>query len=376
MIIMEKKSIFSNLIVSIIYALSVLAIYLPLDYLFDEINTSEAYIDLFILILVYIVISYIIHIFVHELGHLIFGLLTGYKFNSFRIGSLILQKKNDKYEFGRLNITGTGGQCLMEAPDTKDWDYPYKLYHLGGGLNNLITGIISLIIYLIMPSKPIFLYVFFVIGLASTILNWLPIRISCMATDGWNVKEMTKSKEARRSVWVQLNSITYTSSGIRMKDLPDEWFDGVDINDDNGVVATHQWMLESRAMDAMDFTKAKELIAQIIDKPSLVSIYKKLLTLDRCTIEVIEKGKEANIEDYYQKDIQTFIRAMQNYPRVIRSRYAIARLYENNEKEAEELLKRFDVISSKHNDEGDINSEKELIEYIKNINLNESFIEL
>ena len=38
----------------------------------------------------------LIRIIVHEMGHLAFGLATGYKFSSFRIGSLMLKKENGK----------------------------------------------------------------------------------------------------------------------------------------------------------------------------------------------------------------------------------------------------------------------------------------
>ena len=37
--------------------------------------------------------AYIIQSVIHELGHLVFGLLTGYKFISFRIGNFMFIKK-------------------------------------------------------------------------------------------------------------------------------------------------------------------------------------------------------------------------------------------------------------------------------------------
>lgn len=49
------------------------------------------------------------HIAIHEAGHLIFGLLTGYGFSSYRLGSFMLLKENGKLRFRRLSIPGTGG---------------------------------------------------------------------------------------------------------------------------------------------------------------------------------------------------------------------------------------------------------------------------
>ena len=56
------------------------------------------------------------HMIVHEAGHLVFGLMTGYKFCSFRVASFMWLKENGKLKFKRLTLAGTGGQCLMRHP--------------------------------------------------------------------------------------------------------------------------------------------------------------------------------------------------------------------------------------------------------------------
>lgn len=63
------------------------------------------------------------HMIVHEAGHLVFGLMTGYKFCSFRIASFMWLKENGKLKMKRLTLAGTGGQCLMTPPDMKDGKY-------------------------------------------------------------------------------------------------------------------------------------------------------------------------------------------------------------------------------------------------------------
>ncbi len=47
-----------------------------------------------------IMIHFILHIIVHEAGHLVAGLMSGYEFASFRIGSLIWVKGRD----GKLHL--------------------------------------------------------------------------------------------------------------------------------------------------------------------------------------------------------------------------------------------------------------------------------
>ena len=43
-----------------------------------------------------LIIGIFLQVIIHEAGHLIFGLLSGYKFSSFRIASLIFVKENDQ----------------------------------------------------------------------------------------------------------------------------------------------------------------------------------------------------------------------------------------------------------------------------------------
>lgn len=65
-------------------------------------------------------VALLFHMIVHEAGHLVFGLMTGYKFCSFRIASFMWLKENVKLKLKRLTLAGTGGQCLMTPPDMKD----------------------------------------------------------------------------------------------------------------------------------------------------------------------------------------------------------------------------------------------------------------
>lgn len=44
-------------------------------------------------IIFFTLLGYFIHIFLHEAGHLVFGLLSGYQFSSFRVGNAVLFKK-------------------------------------------------------------------------------------------------------------------------------------------------------------------------------------------------------------------------------------------------------------------------------------------
>ena len=71
-------------------------------------------------------------IILHEAGHLLGGLATGYAFVSFRVGSWMLLKRDGRLHLGRYTLPGTGGQCLMAPPTWKEDGFPALLYNLSG----------------------------------------------------------------------------------------------------------------------------------------------------------------------------------------------------------------------------------------------------
>lgn len=66
---------------------------------------------LFLFIMMYIMI--LVQMVIHEAGHLVFGLASGYRFSSFRIMNFMWLKENGKIRHRRFSLAGTGGQCLM-----------------------------------------------------------------------------------------------------------------------------------------------------------------------------------------------------------------------------------------------------------------------
>ena len=56
------------------------------------------------------------HVIIHEGGHLVCGLISGWKYLSFRVGNLTLVKQDGKLKCKKTTVAGTGGQCLMIPP--------------------------------------------------------------------------------------------------------------------------------------------------------------------------------------------------------------------------------------------------------------------
>ncbi|MBU5438426.1 M50 family metallopeptidase [Tissierella sp. MSJ-40] len=260
-------------------------------------------------------VGYIVHIILHEAGHLIFGLMTGYSFISFRIFSFTIVKEDGKIKYKKFNIPGTAGQCLMMPPDLEDGKYPFVIYNFGGVIMNLIVSIIGILIVvlvkeLIFPFNTI-LILFSLAGLLIVLTNGIPMKLGGVPNDAYNVLSMIRDEEAKRGFYIQLRVNGLQSLGTRIKDMPIETFklkEGSDLcNPLNTaiVLMEYNWHL-----DNMDLDSAKQCIDSFIpylDK--VVPLFKNEINCERMFLELVGDCDKKFIDDLYDKNLKKYIRA-------------------------------------------------------------------
>ncbi|MBQ8815232.1 MAG: hypothetical protein IJZ85_12145 [Lachnospiraceae bacterium] len=308
-----------------------------------------------------------VQIILHEGGHLIFGLLTGYGFASFRVGSLMWKNENGKLKFCRFSLAGTGGQCLMTPPEMVDGKMPYVLYNLGGSLVNLISAVLFGLLYLLcrdMPMVSILFMMLAVIGVAFALMNGIPLG-GVVNNDGHNAISIGKDPESMRAFWLQMKVNELTSAGVRLKDMPEEWFVlPSEESMKNSMVATVGVFTCSRKIDAMEFEAADELMEKILTMDGVIDIYRKLLTMERIYCELIGECRREIVEKWLDKDLKRFMKAMKTNPSVIRAEYALAVLLDRDRERAETCLAAFEKVAKTHPHPVDIEGERELIAYV------------
>ncbi len=306
------------------------------------------------------------HMIVHETGHLIFGLLTGYSFRSFRISSFMFLKENGRIKLKKLRIAGTGGQCLMIPPDMKEGKIPFVFYNLGGSFMNIIFGFLLLFGYLLFSDIPLFsplLLIFSVVGFMTALMNGIPMRLGTVDNDGYNTLALFKNKEALEAFWIQLKVSDESSNGIRLKDMPNEWFIfPTDEAMKNSMVATRGVYTCNRLMDEERFEEADVLISHLLEIESgIVGLYHDLLLCDRIYLQLIGENRRGVIQDLLTKRQIKFMKAMKQFPSVIRTEYALALLYDNNAEKAEKIRNEFEKVAKTYPYLQDIESERDLM---------------
>ena len=289
----------------------------------------------------------IFHIIVHEGGHLVFGLLSGYRFSSFRVFSFMWVKEGESVKFKRHSVAGTGGQCLMSPPDIKDGKMPVAWYNLGGSLMNIIFGLLFLGGFFLCGEVSILsaiLLLFALLGFALAILNGVPMRTGTIDNDGYNAISLAKDPAALEAFWMQMKVVEETTRGVRLRDMPAEWFTvPTDEAMGNSMVAARGVFACNRLMDEERFAEADELMAHLLSIESgMVGLHRSILICERIYVELITQNRREVIDEQLTKNLQSFMKAMKDNPSILRTQYAIALLHENNKAKAETVKAQFE----------------------------------
>jgi tetratricopeptide (TPR) repeat protein len=334
-------------------------------------TSSQGSILEILLIFAVFMIAFIVQIILHEAGHLICGLISGYDFVSFRVGSLTLVKQDDKFAIKKFNIKGTAGQCLMFPKADNYEKCPYILYNLGGIIMNAIIAILCFVIYMIVGGNRYvdgILIAMIASGILSFITNGIPMKIGGISNDGYNVISIMKHKLIRYCFYIQLKVNGLSSKGIRVKDMPLKWFE-IDAKSDfsNPLVTCIKCVEANYYHDKLEFDKAKQCYEFLLNyNPKIVKLYEYEIKCELLFYEIIGKRNEEKINELYTKKLKSYIKASKCHIPKLRLMYAHALIIENDIKKVEKILNEFEKAKKKYPNKGEIESELEIIEFIKN----------
>lgn len=311
-------------------------------------------------------VSLFLQTVLHEAGHLLAGLLSGYRFSSFRVGNFMWVRQDRRLRLSRLSLAGTSGQCLMSPPEMQNGTFPFMLYNLGGVLLNALTVPLCAAGWFFcrrIPFPALFFSVMGIAGLLVALLNGIPLRVNGLANDGRNACSARRCPEAARSLWVQLKVMEQASRGLRLKDMPAEWFYMPhDTALKNGLVAAMAVFYINRLLDGAQYAQAAEAADRLlVSDAELSSIHRSLLLSDRIFCELIGPCRRETVDALYTPELQKVMQQMQTNISVIRTRCAYALLVKNDDAEAALLAQQFEKHAAKHPYPGDIASEREML---------------
>ena len=284
-----------------------------------------------------------IGIVLHELGHLIFGFATGYKFLSFRIGPLVWFKEDSQIKFS-VSSSIVAGQCLM-LPVKDLVHFKYILYNLGGIILNFsICVILAFLLLADINMGVAFLYIGILVNFLLGLLSLVPVKN--LTNDAVNVLETRKSKDAVRGFHLMLHINAELAEGKRYRDFSHDLFK-LDSNADlNNFMTAYILLLEASRLEDLGEYEESFKILHKIDMYKLPNIYRYMIKLDIMYHYILynpDFEKAAKI--FENKDIQKILST--KHPGFMRISAAYEALVNKNFKKGEALLEKAKKIANK-----------------------------
>lgn len=305
-----------------------------------------------------------IHTILHEFGHLVTGLISGYKYVFFRIWKYALVKENNNYKIKNFHIPGTLGQCLMAPPKrNEENEFPFLLYNLGGIIFNFIFAIVGIIIVFFNPINLLssFFLGFSLVGIYLGATNAYPFMY--VPNDGTNIKSLLRSDDSKKAFYnaLLLNELTVKNKVTKRelkKYVSKDKYKDFEEPVVQGIVSEHVSVLieENKLLEGL------KLANFLLKQKNMSFILRDLIRLDKMAIFLLlgdKKGIESLINN------KSFKKAFNSKgdSSIERLKYMYYSLYEKDNKNAETALSNFYNLTENSLINSNIEYDKKLIEY-------------
>ena len=320
-------------------------------------------------------IAVVVNIMAHEAGHLVFGLMTGYKFLSYRVFNFALTKdEQGKLRWKKYDISGTLGQCLMEPPtDSVYEDIPYFWYNAGGVIANITIAIISLLMLKLFDLTMFwdcFFFMMLFVSFALALVNGLPLKSAGLNTDGSNILIMKQDPEKRGDLKRQLLIVAESSKGERPIEMPEAWFPNPEIIHYTDLFAiSTKYNYICWLEDKLQFEEAlKEIESIMAHENEIAQFIKMELGCDRLMLELATENRAEVIDSLNNKQLWSYLKSASKYSATKRATlYAWQLIHENNPSEAEKVLNEMRKNQDNYAFKGEARTAIALMEHIKDL---------
>ena len=303
------------------------------------------------------VIANVLHTIMHEVGHLVFGLMSGYKFLSFRVGSHVWVNLDGKIKYKRFSLAGTAGQCLLVPPMIQDGKLPFKLYLWGGCIMNTALALLFVVVSLLTTNAYVdcACYILAYVGFIMTLTNGLPLKLQHVDNDGYTIDCISDDKAALYGFWLQMMVNAQLTKGIRLKDMPDEWFEVDTYNVNNHMASSAIYYKVIRLMDMHAFDEVEYEVENALNRSiAFAGVHKYMLI---CELLYCKALKQQSVDYYLTADVKQFMQMMRNNITVLRTQYVLT----TQEEHKKRFLQMFNAMARVYPYEIEVIGEREFI---------------
>ena len=301
-----------------------------------------------------LIVAVVMQFALHETGHALGGLATGFRFLSIRLFKYAIVREADgKLRYKKFNIAGTGGQCLMDFDkDREPGDIPFFWYNAGGVMMNILSAALA-IIALRMFDLPMVAEVFCMMTAFAAIMiggmNGIPLSMNGLSNDGRNIMLLWRDKKARGFFFRMMQMAGGLSRGERLKDMPEEWFQDVKPEGkDDYFTITNRMNYMTWLEDRGRYDEARAICEELdsIEKlPTLLAMEKNA---DHIMLELLTTNRKEVVDTIMTKQMMRYLEANKAYsPMKTAALYAFNLLCRNDKEKADAL---YEELKAKKND--------------------------
>lgn len=293
-----------------------------------------------------------VDIAIHELGHLLGGLLSGYRFVWVQIAGLTVSRREDgRLRMGRMTTPGESGACMMEPPELKDGKMPYLLFGAGGVLANFIAaaGFGAAACFVDEPTVWMICLAFAVWNAEGMLISGIPF--SCnIENDARNILEMSRSDEAVGRIWRAQMISAQMFRGVPYKDMPEEWFPmPADEELLSSTLAADEAVRYYHWLAGQDRDEeANRLADRLLEEGALLSDSQRAtLRVNRAFYEMMQGVRtqeecKAIADQWLDEPTKRYISALGSSPSGLRVQFALAMLVKGHTYKADQIEEEYD----------------------------------
>lgn len=319
--------------------------------------------------IILICVAFFLQLIIHEGGHLVAGLLTGYRFVSFRVLNWQLIRKDDRLQWRNFELAGTGGQCLLAPPDKPIDQIDTRWYNAGGVLANVITAVLAIVLmYTVdMPfwlHALMFLMTF--IGVSFALLNGIPMKVGGVANDGLNLFQMEKDQPAKLCFCNILDVNASGQEGEPYTEMPECLFAMPDPFDwENALHVGSVLLSVTRMMAFHRWEDAYQLLTKAHDnKDSYMRLYQ--LEIENMMTQVcFFTGRDDEARKHYSKEVAKHVtqHASTQSDKQL-TRMAVALALDGDRPRAEQILKEVEARRDRYAQQSDVALSLDLMHWL------------
>lgn len=306
---------------------------------------------------------YLVMIVLHEAGHLVAGLRSGYAFVSFRVLSLTLIRLDGKLRWKRFSLAGTAGQCLMKPPAWTASGIPVQLYNWGGVLANIVLLVLSLPLLLVVPTDTfgglLLLETVAMNGFA-LLNNGIPMQ----GNDADNALHLKTDLTAQRAFWAQMTGNALMAEGVALRDIPQDLYDlPADADPHNPLIAASAVNAAQLPLFHRRFDEADAAMADVLDRcgDALHPALRFLVVNERIWYELMHENRADVLGAMRTREYRQYQKAMRTYPSVVRVLYTQA-LAERDPARAAKYAAQMDKVAASYPYRQEIDEEQALMQ--------------